>query len=49
MLAAVAPVAAEYVLAPQSVHATRSVVVLYFPAPHAEHTGIPVQPTEVEV
>ena len=49
MLAAVAFVTVEYVPAPQSVHATRSVVVLYFPAPHAEHTGIPVQPTEVEV
>ncbi len=45
----VAPVVVEYVLAPQSVHATEFVVVLYFPAPHAEHTGIPVQPTVVEV
>ena len=37
MLIAVAPVAAEYVPAPQSVHAAEPVVALYFPAPHAVH------------
>ena len=44
--ALVAPVAAEYVPAPQSVHAADPVDTLYFPASHAVHvppTG-PVDP-----
>ena len=45
MPAAVAPVAAEYVPAPQSVHAALPVAVLYFPAAHAVH-GPPVGPVE---
>jgi len=36
VLDAVAPTAAEYVLAPQSVHTAAPVVVLYFPAAQAE-------------
>lgn len=35
VVATVAPTAAEYVPAPQSVHATLPVVVLYFPGAHA--------------
>ena len=34
---AVAPVAAEYVPAPQSVHAAAPVTILYFPATHCTH------------
>ncbi len=37
MLVVVAPVTAEYVLTPQSMHATLPVTVLYFPAAHALH------------
>ena len=37
VLAAVAPTVAEYVLAPQSVHAAVPVTILYFPAAHAVH------------
>lgn len=33
-----APITAEYVPAPQSVHATLPLLVLYFPATHAVHT-----------
>jgi hypothetical protein len=40
---AVEPVAVEYVLAPQSVHAPEPVAVLYFPAAHAAH-GPPLGP-----
>jgi hypothetical protein len=44
---AVAPVAVEYMLTPQSVHATEPVAVLYFPAAHAVHVPPlgPVYPT----
>jgi hypothetical protein len=43
---AVAPVAVEYVLAPQSVHAAEPVDVLYFPATHKTHDSAfgPVEP-----
>jgi hypothetical protein len=43
---AVAPVAVEYVLAPQSVHAAEPVDVLYFPATHKTHDSAsgPVDP-----
>ncbi len=37
-LAAVAPVAAENVPAPQSVHAAEPAAALYFPAVHAAHS-----------
>ena len=45
--AAVAPVAAEYVPAPQSVHAAKPVVILYLPAMQAVHEppSGPVNPT----
>jgi hypothetical protein len=36
-LAAVAPVAVEYLPASQSRHAAEPVSILYFPAPHAVH------------
>ena len=45
MPAAVAPVAAEYVSAPQSVHAALPAAGLYFPAAHAAH-GPPFGPVE---
>jgi hypothetical protein len=34
---AVAPVAVEYVLTPQSVHVAAPATILYFPAAHASH------------
>ena len=40
-----APVAAEYVPAPQSVHASDPVDTLYFPASHAVH-GPPTGPVD---
>ena len=40
VLAAVAPTVAEYVLAPQSVHAAEPVAVLYLPAAHAVHASL---------
>jgi hypothetical protein len=41
--AAVAPVAAEYFAAAQSVHRAVPVMILYFPAAHAVH-GPPIGP-----
>jgi hypothetical protein len=43
-----APIAAEYVPAPQSVHAADPVVTLYFPGTHAAH-GSPSGPVDPEL
>ena len=46
MPAAVAPVAAEYLPAPQAVHSSPPMAVLYFPASHKAHDCAfgPVEP-----